>query len=265
MMNKVLSVGSMVLTLMVPFVVYFLSISERSLSYEVISNVELINHYEGLSDSEIQLMFGNRAVENVALSIVRIINTGSEPIRKNDFESSINIIFGPDAEILRAKILNKTPENLSINLSFDEIAVSIKPLLINAEDSFEVEVLSTTADLLEVEARIAGINEVKEIQRDSKNEFRYYSSIILGLMLVAMYGSLFWRAIRVSKQKYIDFIMAIICCCAGILLLREWSTTFSTNLLFMLVLILLSSMGGVMQLWLVRKSMESRESSGSTI
>ena len=255
-MKKLLSVASMLLTIVAPFVVYYLSTSDRSMSYEIISNFDLINHYDGLSESEIELRYGNKTVENVTLSILRITNTGSEPIRQNDYESPIDIRFDSSVEILRAKILRKSPENLNIHLSTNHQTISVAPLLLNAEEYFELEILTSSPALPIVEARIAGINEVKETSHDSKKDWVYYYSVIFGILLIVLYGAIFWRAFKVSEQKALDFISALICCAGGILLLREWSALFSSDLIFFLVISSFSGLGGVIQLFHSRKRRE---------
>lgn len=127
------------------------------------------------------VLFADREVSSVALITVTLVNIGTQPIRREDFDGPLRIRYGDLAEVLDAEVHATEPAGLSPELSIPaggtendaraQRFVEIAPLLLNSRDSLSIEALVDRHDgLVEsvtVEGRIAGIKEVKRVDEDA--------------------------------------------------------------------------------------------------
>ena len=65
--------------------------SKKALTAEVISSSTLLNAELTTTTKDLRLIYKNKDVPNVALSNVRISNTGRQPIRTSDIEVPLSI------------------------------------------------------------------------------------------------------------------------------------------------------------------------------
>lgn len=61
--------------------------NRKRLSYVVVSNVVLISAEKEIED-KVEIRFEGYSVKNVRLLLIKLINDGYQPIRKDDFEKS---------------------------------------------------------------------------------------------------------------------------------------------------------------------------------
>ena len=80
-----------ILALVVPIVIYMATLTEKTLTYEVKSKSELLGEQYSIDDLNITIK--GEPVNEATIHTLNIKNTGSVPIRKNDFERAIFIKF----------------------------------------------------------------------------------------------------------------------------------------------------------------------------
>lgn len=93
--------------------------------------------------------------------MLRIRNTGNQPIKAEDFNRPISFEFEEGAEIFNAQIIDSNPDNLKIGFSIIENVLSFDKELLNSKDSIDISLIATTEKQPTVDARIVGIKKIK--------------------------------------------------------------------------------------------------------
>lgn len=161
---------------------------KKELSYQEISTTPLITQMHKrvsihIDDIEVK--------HNLNLVILKISNSGNEPIRKEDFETDILINFTDyyrTAKVFDAEIYKKSPNDLQCIIYNDNSGenLGIKPLLLNPKDKLTVKLLVGDYDKLELSSRIVGgniirINKKTKTWRERLNE----PNLMFALIFVA--------------------------------------------------------------------------------
>jgi len=149
-----------VLAVLVPIIIYLLSLNEKSLEYVIVSRSELIG--EELSIKDLELKIKGESVNKLMLYTFRIRNSGSVPIKKDDFERPISINVPDDTKIYLARLKKKLPENLTLKYEINNNKLLIEPLLLNSDEEFEMELFSSSNAYPTIDVRIVGISKIKE-------------------------------------------------------------------------------------------------------
>jgi hypothetical protein len=149
-----------VLAVLVPIIIYLLSLNEKSLEYMIVSRSELIG--EELSIKDLELKIKGESVNKLMLYTFRIRNSGSVPIKKDDFERPISINVPDDTKIYLARLKKKLPENLTLKYEINNNKLLIEPLLLNSDEEFEMELFSSSNAYPTIDVRIVGISKIKE-------------------------------------------------------------------------------------------------------
>ncbi|MBY8062107.1 hypothetical protein KW465_21020 [Vibrio fluvialis] len=155
-----------VTAIVIPLILFFISPiytslfnTEKSLSYAITHIKDLTEDYkDGESWSKLTTSFDGVKLDSAYLSRILIANTGQVPISRNDFDSDVIINLGDNTGILGVRVDESTPLNLTVNYEFDKGLVSFQGLLLNPQDQFVLEILSTQRPKLEsVNSRISGV------------------------------------------------------------------------------------------------------------
>jgi hypothetical protein len=182
-----------IIAVIVAIIIFYLSDAkmEKSLLAEVISSSKLINTNISSETQNLKVFYRNKEIPNVIVSTLRIINDGKQPIRSEDYESPI-IIRLNKSDIISSKVISKIPNNLKISLEDTLSSVLISKTLLNAEDQFLVEIVSTPLDgkesaITSVEGRIVGIKNITfndSLKKQEGKGFEWFSiiSALIGLI-----------------------------------------------------------------------------------
>lgn len=172
----------------------------RELTIEVqtvrnLDNVINIDFLDVFKDS-VSLHYAERDISKASVAKFSIINTGKAPIKRDDFETRPKFVFGKNARLIKAKLVEVLPEALegSIRLEMVDNHLTIEPLLLNRNEHITIAVLGTDIDFVKPVFRLIGISEIeagvdqrllKSIIRSDRNLARdsLISSIIIMLLL----------------------------------------------------------------------------------
>jgi hypothetical protein len=163
--------------------VLLLQRQRKSLSYHILSQTPLFEVGEELK-GKLQILYEGNAVENVHLLLIRLANTGNQPIVPQDYERLITIHVGRNARLLSAEIYESEPRDLGATLSIEGSALQISPVLMNSGDSMTIKILaSNPASELEFDSRIVGVKEIG-LLREERGKFYipYFAGAILFLL-----------------------------------------------------------------------------------
>ena len=208
-----------------PIILYLLSLSGKSLEYEIVSRSELIG--EQFSIKNLELKINGESVNKVILYVFRLSNSGSKPILKDDFERPISIHVPDDQKIYLVRLKKKFPENLTFNFELKNNKLLIAPLLLNSEDKFEMELYSSSDEYPQIDARIAGIAKLENKFPDSKRQIKRGIIFVLWFFLVIFYSKSLPLAILKSTYSSNLLIplghgmLSLVCGVSSILLLSS--------------------------------------------
>ena len=169
----VLAVLQLLSTYLVPlYEQRFLNAS--GLKAELLSMASLVDIAPSFEDKVI-VTYGGREFDNLAIIDVMIENTGSKPIRKEDFEAPLTFRFPNDSEVLEASVIEAKPGTLQIAVEIEkEREVVLVPTLLNQGDRaiFRFVISNMPLDSesfpLALDGRIADIPEVELISSISR-------------------------------------------------------------------------------------------------
>lgn len=196
--NKwIVSIALAFLGVVIPIVLYFNSIPERIIVFDVVSKTDLVGALDGVDELEISIK--EKQVKEAYLYLVKFTNTGTEPITASDYEKPIQIKF--DGEILSVKAKEIIPTNLSLDFSIENKSVSVSPFLFNPEEEFSFEIVSSSKSYPSVESRIAGMSEIKENYPSGGSTTKHIITLTLSFILLVFYAKSFKQFLEKLKQK----------------------------------------------------------------
>jgi len=175
-----------VLAVLVPIIIYLLSLNEKSLEYVIVSRSELIG--EELSIKDLELKIKGESVNKLMLYTFRIRNSGSVPIKKDDFERPISINVPDDTKIYLARLKKKLPENLTLKYEINNNKLLIEPLLLNSDEEFEMELFSSSNAYPTIDVRIVGISKIKEKLAVFEQSTVRSIMLVLSFLLMIIYS-----------------------------------------------------------------------------
>ena len=159
--------------------------NRRRLSYEILSNVELVSS-EKIRD-RIEIRYEGKPVESVHLVVVKLINDGYQPIKKDEFEKPVKFIFR-GGNILSAEKEKFQPENIETGVFYSDRSVQITPTLLNRKDYVQFKVLLDGFKNIEIDARIVGVSKIGKL-----GPSLFVSDSLFGIaLLIALLNEIFF-------------------------------------------------------------------------
>jgi len=188
-----------IIILIAAFVIFFLQVRKKTLAYMVLTNSGLVP----VSDegkSNIQIHYKGKEVQKVWLVEIRIKNSGSLPIKPEDYiePSSLRL---PNSKILSSEVSDAHSLGAYIETKLsNQSKIVLSKTLLNPTDFFDVKILlADGAADLSVVGRIVG---VRKIQNLTGREVNYY--ILLSFVAVNV------LALIARLLGWVDFRIIII-------------------------------------------------------
>lgn len=140
--------------LAIGYVTYKSQQRKKQLEYLITSSTFVVPHE--VSD-QLKVTYNHKTVNNAAVTIIRLVNTGNSPIELHDFNSNIVIEFENVNRVVSALSTKTRPINLAPKVTIKGNQVLISPLLINAEDMIELQILTSGIPTkVHMDGRISG-------------------------------------------------------------------------------------------------------------
>lgn len=155
----------------------------KAIFYDVLSNTSL-SSFKISNKLSMSIIFGRKRLEDVNLVYLEVWNSGNAEILPSDFYTPIKFEFGEKANVLEAIVLGTRPETIKNNVSinYEQNYLAIQPMLLNGKDAITLKILvSQYTGKTNVDARIAGIKQIKALGDIEANGIEYFKSFGLGL------------------------------------------------------------------------------------
>ncbi|MBS1599515.1 MAG: hypothetical protein JST75_14915 [Bacteroidetes bacterium] len=168
--NITLTIVSIAVAIIVPFIIYLLQSKQKSLAYRLLVENKILSNTE-ISEGRVKVTYDDREVNDIVLLIMQITNIGNIAIEKSDFDSSIIISFFDDCQVLSTEVIKKIPEDLEVVSISDINSITLKPLLLNSGDGIVYKILVSKRDYrVAVNARIKDVKKIVKMSKiTSKN------------------------------------------------------------------------------------------------
>jgi phosphate transport system substrate-binding protein len=168
----------------------------KRLSYEVVSDVGLINNVKDLG-SDIELTLDGHTVNDARLIMVRLANSGTEPVSESDLHNAqpVRVEFDPPS-IIRCAIHSTEPPNLIpqerlksfIRLGGDTAGrphafAELPGLLLNSRESIELKFLTRGRSALRVIGHLVGGTITEYVPPRPQRRRRIVAGVLAGVLL----------------------------------------------------------------------------------
>lgn len=118
----------------------------KGLQVEILSNSPLVSVDSAISQ-EIIISYKGIPVHSLSLILLRLENTGNEPITEIDYSEPIRIVLSPTAEIGEAVIQESNPEGITFNLlKISSNTIELSKVLLNPGDQIVLKILAIDND-----------------------------------------------------------------------------------------------------------------------
>lgn len=145
-----------ILAVLVTLWIYWKQRQIKELAFGLISSRRLIAISDEIS-ARVTVQLDGKDIEHVRLLVFGIKNSGHRAITAEDFERPISLAF-PAAAVVSAQVTSQYPHNLRVDLRAYSSRVEIAPLLLNAGDEAQIQLLiSGEKPNWEVDVRVRDI------------------------------------------------------------------------------------------------------------
>jgi hypothetical protein len=161
----------------------------KALTY-TISETRVLSVHEEIK-GRVQILFDGAPARDVCLFMITINNSGSEPIRAEDFERPLGFQWEGPAQILTADLVSARPTSLRPVIKTGVSEIALEPLLLNGGDWLQIKALvnESGAGACSVDGRIVGVKKLKQGTADPsvRVQTRFFGGI-LALPILALVG-----------------------------------------------------------------------------
>ena len=178
------------------FVIFFLQTRKKTLTYTVLTNSGLVPiSYE--VQNNIQILYKGKVVPNVQLIEMRIKNSGSLPIKPEDYIEPLRIRL-PNSKILASEVRDAHSVGAYIETKLSNRSeIVLSKTLLNPTDFFDVKILLADGDSdLSVIGRIVGVSKIQNLTGRNVNYYILLSFVAVNVLaLIARF--LGWLDFRI--------------------------------------------------------------------
>lgn len=228
-----------IIAILFPLLLYVVQRNRKEVAYEIVSNTPILSLRTEVK-GKVQVLLDNKPVNEARLVILRIWNSGNQPIRTEDYDQKnpIKFNFGSGTEVLDADILETIPSDLKSRsiLRLNSESIEIEPLLLNRKDSIKIKLLiSRFNGDISIDGRIVGVKQISIFTNKSSALFALFTIVYCLLFVPA-------------------FLLAVILIFNNIIILRIVSIICIILLMSLLILLFMRvrTFKRAMKLWKVK-------------
>jgi hypothetical protein len=181
-----------VLAIIVSIVIFFLQRSTKSLDYEVVADRAILAPTPQFGGKGLEVSLNGVPLRDPHLVVLRFVNFGDIPIRRDDFEIPLRISFPSGTTILSAQLSRTNPPNLQVKLTGGKgSSLLIEPLLLNDGDYFEIQMLVDGSEEPSVGGRVVGVHAFRRYRpRDAVSRYEkviIYFGVIYSVLIIVYF------------------------------------------------------------------------------
>jgi hypothetical protein len=114
--RNAIAIAAILISATVAISLYRLSRRRKSIVYEFLSMTRLLSMQEEIA-GRVRILVDGVDVQDVGLVQIRIVNTGTDPIRAADYVRPISFSVDEGVRIVEAEIADKKPESIDATIA----------------------------------------------------------------------------------------------------------------------------------------------------
>lgn len=172
-----------VAALIASFVIYRLQRLRKGVTYDVLSRTNLLTVREEL-EGKLQVLYEGEPAKSLSLLVLKLWNSGNQPILATDYERPISFGTGEASRLLTADVTEAEPLGLQVDYEISGNKLVLKPMLLNPGDSVTLKLLVRDAGArLVPDSRIVGVKSLHRLGDGSK---LFPALTTVGMLLIAV-------------------------------------------------------------------------------
>lgn len=187
--SLIVAIAAAVVATALSILIYRWQKARKRISWQLTANNRLLTVSEEL-DQKLEVRYEGIPVKDVSVLLVRISNTGNQPVTALDVERPIAIMTGIASKILSVAVVEVEPPSLRPIIVLSESSVSIEPILLNVQDSITLKLITSDLDDVTLDGRIAGVSKFH--RNDHPDAVRRRRFAIAGLSLTMLGGGIMY-------------------------------------------------------------------------
>lgn len=145
--------------------------SKKDIKLQIISKSSYLD-FRGRRAKYAKVRFENGEVKNAVKTIIRITNSGNQPIEIKDFHRPISFKFEKEIEFFNASIVNSKPKNINATVSIKENILTLHKTLMNPKDTLDISFITPNKEEPIIDYRISGVSdEIKLLSMVTSGEY----------------------------------------------------------------------------------------------
>lgn len=207
-MKDSISVVATVITLIVTVLFFILSQKDKEISYEIIYSKPVVEIFGTVAKHDISVLFDKKEKKGIYSTLIKIKNTGSVEIEKDDLSSPIAI--NSNKKIYSMKIVEKEPKIANANLKKqNERTFDLTFSLLNKNNYILIEMITENNHPdISLISHIKGIEKIfdKTNYNKENNQVKIISYyMIFSLILLSISQTFLLRSWHFRNKEY--FVM----------------------------------------------------------
>lgn len=215
------------LSVIIPVIIFGISRENKCLNYEVISG-NIISKSDIINTENVKVLFKEEKLKNLDFQLIKITNDGKVPIKKQDFDRELTINYPKGTRVLLANVWRTKPLNLEVKINAIENEVKVEPLLLNKDEQFTVQVLTTDVQSEPaINARITGLDYIKNnTPKTSNTNLRLSKFLVIASVAGFVYGATAFLMIcgrKIIIPKFLMILIVISSCMGSVFANNKYS------------------------------------------
>jgi len=117
---------------------YYWQRDVKQLSYGIVAQGPLVSIRDNV-EGRLKVSYAGKPVQNLNLTILRVMNTGNQSVKPEDFKRPLSFTFA--APLLSAEAGAANPPDMGASVRYGGRTATLNPLLINSGESVDIKVL----------------------------------------------------------------------------------------------------------------------------
>lgn len=181
------------------FSIWLLLKDRKGLGYQVNYSASLVSVRDDVK-SDIKIFYKDESepLKNARIMELLFKNIGRQPIKRDEFDKPLALVFGEDARIISVEVEDESPAGLGVEFKIEGgNKVALEPLLLNSRerflygngDQFSLKILGENVSDFSVEGRIEGVSKIELLHGDRIPIWIWVVGLVVIFIGLALWGS----------------------------------------------------------------------------
>lgn len=179
-----------VISVGIPILYSVMTKEVKRLEYQVTSVSPLIetetaeNAHGGIT-----ILLNEEKVLDPHLVVVKLVQAGTLPIKREDFDGNLQIQISGVARVIQANIADSLPVAIPAEVAIEETSAILLPLLLNPADTLTISMITEgRPNSIDVAGRIVGVKSIEKVENNDDSSLYAVGVVLIVWALVLAVG-----------------------------------------------------------------------------